>query len=144
MASASFDVIVDGRVVCKAYVVDIPTTLTPSSFRDLKATSSSPPAQTRKLPEPKKKDAKVPQAGDLKKIHERYGVIIQGALNAARDAGVKEWCLPRVLRSELNHNNDMREWHEMFSIMKSFREGEDKTEIQLRSDGLISFLYSLI
>lgn len=144
MASASFDVIVDGRVVCKAHVVDIPTTLTPSSFRDLKGTSSSPPAQTRRLPEPKKKDAKVPQARDLKEIHERYGVIIEEALNAARDGGVKEWCLPRVLRLELNDNNDMRQWQEMFSIMKSFREGEDKAEIQLSPDGLISFLYSLI
>jgi hypothetical protein len=47
LRSASFDVIIDGRNVCRAHLVDIPTTLTSSSFNDLKATSSNPPTQPR-------------------------------------------------------------------------------------------------
>jgi len=144
LKSASFDVIINGRNVCRAHLVDIPTTLTPSSFNDLKATSSSPPNQPRGLPEPKKKGAKVPQAKDLNEIHERYGVLVKEALQAARDAGVKEWCNPRVVRAERNDDHDMRQWHEMFSIMKSFRGGEYKTEIQLSGNGSTSFCCNLI
>lgn len=138
------DVIIDGRIVCKAHVVDITTTLTPSSFKGFKALSSSPPTQPRRLPEPKKKAAKVPQGKDLKEIHDRYGILVEEALNAARDAGIKDWCLPRALRSELNDNNDMRQWQEMLSIMKSFRESEEKNELQLSGDGSTSFLHNLI
>src|SRR5271154_2446578 len=144
LRSASFDVIIDGRNVCRAHLVDIPTTLTPSSFNDLTATSSNPPTQPRSLPEPKNKGAKVPQAKDLKEIHERYGVLVKESLQAAREAGVKEWCNPRVIRAEQNDDNDMRQWHDMFSIMQSFRGGEDKTEIQLSGSGSISFFCNLI
>jgi len=144
LRSASFDVIIEGRDVCRAHLVDIPTTLTPSSFIDLKATSSNPPSQPRRLPEPKNKGAKLPQAEGLKEIHERYGVLVKEALQAARDAGVTEWCDPRVIRAEQNDDNDMRQWHEMFSIMESFRGDEDKTEIQLSGSGSISFCYYLI
>ena len=124
--------------------MDIPTTLTPSSFTDLKATSSNPPSQPWGLPEPKNKGAKLPQAKDLKEIHERYGALVEQALQAARDAGMKEWCNPRSIRTEQNNDNDMRQWHEMFSIMQSFRGGEDKTEIQLSGNGSISFCCDLI
>jgi len=144
LKNASFDVIIDGKNVCRAHVVDIATTLTPSSFTDLKATSSNPPSQPRGLPEPKNKGAKVPQAEDLKEIHERYGVLVEETLHAARDAGVKEWCNPRVIRAEPNDDNDMRKWDEMFSIMKSFRGGEDMTDIQLSGNGSISFCCNLI
>ena len=142
--SVSFDVIIAGRNVCEAHLVDIPSTLTPSSFTNLKPTSTNPVTQPRSLPEPKNKGAKVPQAKDLKEIHERYGALVEQGLQAVQASGAKEWCTARDVRLERTEDNDMRQWQEMFSVMKSFREGEEKVEIHLSDDGAIFMLCDLL
>ena len=120
------------------HLLDIPSSLTPSSFISLKPVSSIPPNQPRNPPEPKKKDIQWPQAEDLKKIHERYGELVEQALKAAHEDGVKEWCQPRIQRNEENDENDIRQWHEMFKIMDSFGRKDERDVILLSSTGFAS------
>jgi hypothetical protein len=117
-------------------LLDIPTSLTPSSFRPLANTSSSPPSQPRNPPEPKRKDKQWPQAEDMKTLHEQYGALVEEALQSARDDGITEWCKPRLEQTE-NVSQDIREWQEMFQIMNSFGSNEDKKEILLSSEGFL-------
>jgi hypothetical protein len=117
-------------------LLDIPTSLTPSSFRFLTNTSSSPPSQPRNPPEPKRKDKEWPQAEDMKTLHEQYGPLVEEALQCARDDGITEWCKPRMEQTE-NISQDIREWQEMFQIMNSFGSNADKKEILLSSEGFL-------
>jgi hypothetical protein len=116
-------------------LVDIPASLTPSSFTFLLPTSSVAPTQTRNPPEPKKKNTAWPQAEDMKKLHEQYGILVEIALQSARDDGVTEWCKPRQGRTEPEDIQDIRQWQEMFNIMNSFGNKDEKNEILLSSEG---------
>lgn len=122
-------------------LLDIPSTLTPQSFTFLKLTSSKAPSQPRNPPEPKKKDVKWPQAEDLKRLDDRYGALVENALKSAHDDCVKEWCKPRIERREENDDNDIRQWHEMFTIMRSFRSREERTVISLLKTVRRSLIY---
>jgi hypothetical protein len=117
-------------------LLDIPSSLTPSSFRSLANTSSSPPTQPRNPPEPKKKGTQWPQAEDMKMLHEQYGTLVEEALQSARDDGITEWCKARLEQTEKDAQ-DIRDWQEMFQIMNSFRNNEDKKEIVLSSEGFL-------
>ena len=119
------------------HLLDIPSSLTPSSFTSLKPASSIPPNQPRNPPEPKNKDIQWPQAKDLKKIHERYGELVGQALKAAHEDGVKEWCQPRIQQNN-DDDNDIRQWHEMFAIMDSFGRKDERDVVLLSSKGFAS------
>lgn len=116
-------------------LVDIPASLTPSSFTSLLLTSSIPPSQPRNPPEPKKKNTQWPQVADMKKLHEQYGALVENALQSARDDEITEWCKARLARNEVEDTQDIRQWQEMFNIMNSFGNREEKNEILLSSEG---------
>jgi hypothetical protein len=117
------------------HLVDIPFALTPPSFTLLKPISSTPVTQPRNPTEPKKKDTQWPQAEDLKKLHERYGGLVESALNSAHNDGVKKWCEDRIEQREQTDDNDIRQWHEMFKVMDSFGNKEERAEISLSDTG---------
>ena len=125
------------------HLLDIPSSLTPLSFTYLKPFSSNPPTQPRNPPEPKKKDIQWPQAEDLKKLHEMYGECVKQALQAAHEDGVKEWCQPRIQRSEEGSENDIRQWHELFKVMDSFGGNDERNTLLLSSEGFTSDSFPL-
>ena len=119
-------------------LVDIPSSLSPTSFKRLNPRSSKPPDQPRNLPEPKHKDVELPQAGDLKTIHRRYGGLVDKALQSAKDDGVLKWCQDRIeWVGEDNEAPDLRQWEETFKIMKSFAGHDtDRSVIYLTNSGI--------
>jgi hypothetical protein len=124
------------------HLVDIPFSLTPPSFTLWKPISSTPVTQPRNPPEPKKKDTQWPQAEDLKKLHERYGELVESALKSAHNDGVKKWCENRIKQREQTDDNDIRQWHEMFKVMDSFGNKEERAEISLSDTGsAIHYIY---
>jgi hypothetical protein len=129
----------DATMSAKVYeLLDVPSSLTPASFSGLRLHSPVPPAQPRHPPEPKK-DKQWPQAEDLRKLHERYGDIVEQALQAAREDGITEWYAPRIHKLDDNEISDIRQWQEMFKVMNSFGEQTEKSVINL-SAGKPSFL----
>lgn len=112
-------------------LLDVPSSLTPASFGGLRLRSPVPPAQPRNPPEPKKKDAKWPQAEDLMKLHDQYGRIVEKALQAAREDGITEWYTARLQKIEDTETSDIRQWQDMFKVMNSFGEQSEKAIIEL-------------
>jgi len=123
----------------KEYVlVDVPGSLTPSSFKGLKLCSPSPVSQPRNMPEPKKKGSQWPQTEDLRKLHERYGELVEKTLKAVQEDCVMEWCSPRLEKMEDKDIEDIRQWQEMFKVMNSFgQQSQEMTVIEL-SEGKLS------
>ena len=105
-------------------LLDIPSTLTPNSFRSLQPFSAGAPTQPRNPPESKKEGAKWPQADDLEKIHELYGKPVESALHQVRQSGVRQWCKERIERAD--DDADFRKWNETFEIMKTFNNDENE------------------
>ena len=107
-------------------LVDIPSTLTPDSFRSLQPISAGAPTQPRNPAESKKEGVKWPQADDLEKIHELYGKAVESALDRARQSGVRQWCKERIEREDdaIDNDADFRKWNETFEIMKTFENDE--------------------
>lgn len=114
-------------------LLDIPRTLCPPSFKGNQFLSPKPLDQPRNPPEPKKKGYEYPQATDLKKLHERYGKLIEEALTAAHADGIKEWCRARIESTVEPEGGDIRQWQEMFKVMQSF--GVDQDERIILSAG---------
>lgn len=119
-------------------LLDLPSSLTPPSFLFLRPTSSTPPTQPRNPPEPTKKDIQWPQAEELKKLHNRHGTIIEQALKSAQDDGVNNWCNERIQRKVEKDDNDLRQWDEMFKIMRSFENNSERNVILLSDKGSIT------
>ena len=118
-------------------LVDVPASLTPSSFKGLKLYSPSPVSQPRNMPEPKK-GSQWPQTEDLRKLHERYGEVVEKALKAVQEDCVTDWCSPRLEKMEDKDIEDIRQWQEMFKVMNSFgQQSQEKTVIEL-SEGKLS------
>jgi hypothetical protein len=105
-------------------IVDIPSSLTPPSFSSLVFFAPKPPTQPRNLPEPKKNSAEWPQAKDLKSLHDTYGTELENILRSARQDGDREWCKERLEHDEIE-SFDLREWEEMFNVMKRFGSHDD-------------------
>jgi|SRR5579859_2762319 len=125
-------------------LLDIPSSLTSSSLKGLVPYSSAPASQPRNAPEPKNKEKTWPQAEELKKLHEQYGTIVEEALRAAQDAEVKEWCKPRIEKSEEKEaEQDIRQWQEMFQIMDRYGHPDEPETIEL-SKGLVDIEIRLL
>jgi MT-A70 len=118
-------------------LLDIPFSLSPSSFRGLRPLSSIPPSLPRNPPEPKN-GVEWPQAKDLEKLHSIYGLQVERALQNALDNGVKGWCQLRSERLAEDESEDIRQWHEMFRIMDSFKSPDDQICLELSDTGLNS------
>lgn len=118
------------------HLLDIPTSLTPNSFLNLKPKSSIPPSQPRNPPEPKHNTTPWPQSTDLKKLHEQHGKSVDEAIQAAHADGITEWCKPRLEHEEESHDEGIRKWDEMFRIMDSFRGEQVWPMFQLSDNGL--------
>ena len=112
-------------------ILDVPSTLTPVSFEGLRLKAPDPPSQPRNPPEPKMKDAKWPQAEDMKKLHDQYGEIVDKSLQAAREDGITEWCTARLQTGEATEKSDIRQWQDMFKLMKSFGEQSENAVVEL-------------
>jgi len=122
------------------HLIDIPSSLLPKSFKCLKARSSKAPDQPRNECKPKRSEVKWPQAEDLRRIHSRYGDIVEKALKAAYGDGVSQWCEERIECSgESEETQDLRQWQETFRIMESF--GQNTSTIYLSNGGTESLTY---
>lgn len=117
------------------HLLDVPESLTPSSFLFLTPCSSPPATQPRNPPEPKNKDVQWPQAEDLKQLDEKYRELVEKALEECHNNGIKKWCNTRSEKKDESEGQDIRQWQEMFKIMEKFNSSKEKSIIQL-SKGL--------
>lgn len=135
--SALFDIAeLRTKRMSKEYeILDISSSLKSPSFKGIEFICPGPPDQPRNPPRPKKKDYEYPQAQDLEKLHNEYGKDVEAALEQAHVDGIKEWFKGRTNKSPQEHaendKNDIRNWQEMFKIMRSFGGEDEPTEFSL-------------
>src|SRR5271156_3485629 len=113
------------------HIIDIPSSLLPKSFNRFRARSSKPPDQPRNECGPKRKDFEWPQAEDLRKIHSRYGDLVDKALKSAQNDGVSQWYKDRIECAGESETEDLRQWEETFKIMESFGRERDESVLSL-------------